>query len=179
MSVIFVAGVHGVGKTTCCTEATKILLVPHYTASSVIKSEKASAISGLSKKVRDVNENQDHLINGVQKIIDAGARRFILDGHFTILSSQGQVMAIDVEVFARLNIGAVVVYQDDPHQIHARLHIRDKSGSDVVSITAHQNMELEHARAVTATLQVPIVHLSAFDSSGLIEIASSVWGHQY
>lgn len=182
MGVIFVAGVHGVGKTTCCVEVTKQIGVPHHTASGIIKAEKASAIAESSKNVRDVQGNQDHLVQGVRKIIEAGEKRFILDGHFTLLDTHGQIQIVATDVFALLNIDGVVVFYDDPERIKARLQERDKRDWDVSLLQMHQDAELAHSRLVATTLQLPIVKLEAFDSSGLVEFVASMrrdpWTHK-
>ena len=176
MGTIFVAGVHAVGKTTCCMAATKQLGYPHFSASEIIKAEKSSAVTSDSKEVRDVTENQQLLIRGVDKILNQGKRCFFLDGHFTLLDAKRQIQAVDVAVFAQLRIDSVVVYQDDPKHIQARLKERDNRFYDAELIAIHQNAELAHAEIVSLALQIPIIHLHAFDSSGLIQSASSTWG---
>ena len=72
MKVIFVAGIHGVGKTTGCMAVAEELGIPYYTASQIIKGEKASAVVEQSKLVADIDENQRLLIQGVSKLIKGG-----------------------------------------------------------------------------------------------------------
>lgn len=175
MGVIFVAGIHGVGKTTCCAEVAKQISIPHYTASAIIRSEKASVISEHSKEVRNVGVNQNHLVEGLRKIVEAGKQRIILDGHFTLLSAEGQIKPISVDIFAGLDVDGFVLYKDDPLRISARLQERDNMAWDVSLLTTHQNAEIAHAKVVSETLQLPIVYLEAFDSNGLVETTLRVW----
>lgn len=175
MGAIFVAGVHAVGKTTCCLAVTQQLGYPHFSASEIIKAEKLSAVPLGTKEVRDVAENQQLLIRGVDRIRDRGLCHFLLDGHFTLLDTQQQVQTVDVAVFARLRIDGVVVYQDDPELIQTRLEERDRRAYDVKLIAIHQDAELTHAKTVSSTFQIPIVYLDAFDSAGLIASVSRIW----
>ena len=66
MGVIFVAGIHGVGKTTASNHAAGILCMGCYTASELIKLERASAIPTSGKAVADIDGNQMLLIRGVR-----------------------------------------------------------------------------------------------------------------
>jgi len=59
MKVIFVAGIHAVGKSSACKLLSSETGTPHYTASQIIREEKASAISEDSKLVTDVTEISD------------------------------------------------------------------------------------------------------------------------
>jgi len=96
MGVIFVAGVHAVGKTTACTHAARTLSIAHYTASSLIKAEKASAIPEWGKVVADIEGNQNLLIRGVRRVLLENRGRIILDGHFTLPNAKGDIEAIEL-----------------------------------------------------------------------------------
>lgn len=176
MGVIFVAGVHGVGKTTSCADVAKRLVVPHYTASGIIRSAKESAISGSTKEVGNVRENQELLIEGVNRILESGSQRMILDGHFTILDKQGKINPIESKVFASFKMDGVVVYKDEPERICERLEERDSKRWDIALLREHQLAELEHANNVSMALRVPITVLDAFDSTGLSDVACGTWG---
>lgn len=175
MGIIFVAGVHGIGKTSCCSEVAKLTGYTHHAASSIIKMEKTSAIAEHSKEVRDVMGNQELLIQGVQKLYEAGNVKIILDGHFTILNSQGQIETVDLAVFAELKMDGVVAYRDDPQRIANRLRERDGRECCASTIAAQQCSELEQAQLVATSLQVPIAYLDAFDIQGLIAATGTIW----
>jgi len=176
MSVVFVAGVHGVGKTTACAKAASSLMIGHYAASAVIRGEKASAVSETSKIVADLDANQLLLINGVRRIASQG-ERFLLDGHFTLKSSLG-IEPIPTAVFEQLGLRGSVLYWDHPEQIAARIAERDGVEADLDSIHRHQQLEVAHARAVANELSIPLVELSAFDVEGLIQSIME-WGGNY
>lgn len=168
MGVIFVAGVHAVGKTTACAHAAGAMDLVHYTASGLIKAEKASAIPERGKSVSDVDGNQVHLICGVEKARMQHQGRIILDGHFTLSKPNGQIEAIAIEVFRALVLDGVVVYHDEPTAIAARLNQRDGENRSPDVIAHHQNAELAHARLVATELNIPLKLLAAFDAKGLV-----------
>jgi adenylate kinase len=168
MGVIFIAGIHAVGKTTACTFAADSLRLAHYAASSLIKAEKASAISTYGKEVVDVEGNQQLLIRGVQKACERHEGRIILDGHFTLLKPDGGIETVAVDVFRALALDGVVVFQDEPAAIAERLSLRDGESRNSNVIAQHQAAEIHHAQSVSSKLDVPIEFLSAFDSDGLV-----------
>ncbi|ARO88760.1 AAA family ATPase [Nitrosospira lacus] len=174
MKVIFVAGIHGVGKTTGCMAVAEELGIPYYTASQIIKGEKASAVVEQSKLVADIDENQRLLIQGVSKLIKGG--RFLLDGHFTIQrESDGGIQAVPVDIFRQLRIEGIVTYTDAPSKIAKRMQLRDGVLPSVGLLQAHQEAEIAHAKHVAAVLSVPLVVLQAFDTDGMKQAIISEW----
>lgn len=174
MKVIFVAGIHGVGKTTGCMAVAEELGIPYYTASQVIKGEKASVVAEQSKLVADIDENQRLLIQGVSKLVEGG--RFLLDGHFTIRrASDGGIEAVHVDVFRQLHIEGVVTYTDAPSEIAKRMQLRDGVLPPVGLLQSHQEAEITHAKHIAAALSVPLVMLQAFDTNGMKQAIISGW----
>ena len=165
MRVIFVAGIHAVGKSTACKLISDEFGMPHYSASQIIRDEKSSAVSADSKLVTDVSDNQRLLIQGVSRLLKDG--RFFLDGHFTIRrKSDGGIEAIHVDVFRELRISSIVLFTDHPEGISNRMHDRDGVLHHVDMIRTHQDAEVAHASYVASTLNIPLVELRAFDIAG-------------
>lgn len=172
MGIIFVAGVHGVGKTTVCVQVAESLRIPHFSASGLIKAEKADAIAQNGKAVADVDGNQELLIRGVRRILGQHHGSIILDGHFTLLKPDGSVEAIPVDVFRSLHLDAIVVYRDESQKISERLNDRDNAHPNPDAIERHQLLELDQARLVATELSIPLKLLEAFDESGLVRLIS-------
>lgn len=159
------AGVHGVGKTTACSQVASRLCIGHYAASKLIREEKASAISTNSKIVADLEANQQLLVTGVNRLLEAG-QRFLLDGHLTLITSGG-IEPIPVRVFERLNLAGIVLFSDHPEAIVARAIERDGTASSVAMVRHHQERERAHAHDVAVACDVPLFLLNAFDVMGL------------
>lgn len=173
MKVIFVAGIHAVGKTTACKLVGEAFGIPHYSASQIIKGEKSTAVDEKSKLVADVDDNQKLLIQGVSRILEEG--HFLLDGHFTMRrKSDGGIEVIHADVFRELHIGGVVLYTDHPAEISKRMHARDGVLQSVEMLKSHQDAEIAHATHVAATLDVPLAILQAFDIAGTAS-AIKIW----
>lgn len=85
MAIVFVGGVHGVGKSTHCQRISKRAGLQWFMASALIKAEMQSAIAVGSKVVVDPIENQGLLLRGVHNCMRPDQGKVLLDGHFTLL----------------------------------------------------------------------------------------------
>lgn len=90
---IFVAGVHGVGKTYLASRLPSTLGLIHTSASKLIKEERAMPSWGVDKRVSDVDANQIALAAAVKRHNDAGVQ-LLLDGHFVLLNNNGRLSAL-------------------------------------------------------------------------------------
>jgi len=94
--VIFVGGIHGVGKTTICTSVAKPIDIHTCSASSIIKQHKRQ-ISDDGKLVEDIDVNQSALIYGLQQIKTLH-RAVLLGAQFILLDINANVQNIKDEV---------------------------------------------------------------------------------
>jgi len=174
MSVIFVAGIHAVGKSSACEVISSKFGIPHYTASQIIRGEMSAAVPTGSKLVDNVAENQRLLIQGVSRLSASGL--ILLDGHFTIQRKlDASIEEISVNVFQEILVSAVVVFTDDPVKIAGRTFARDNVALPIQYLQAHQEAEVKHAQRVATALNLPIVILNAFDTLAF-ENAIRSWG---
>ena len=125
---IFVAGVHGVGKTYLASKLPATLGLMHTSASKLIKEEYAMPNWGVDKRVSNVDANQIALGEAVKRHNSAGTR-LLLDGHFVLLDSHGEFSRLGTEVFRSLNLDGVVLLEADPRTIAIR--IRERDGREV------------------------------------------------
>ena len=167
MTTVFVAGIHGVGKSTCCAAAAEVLNFRHITASQVIREAKSSAIAREGKLVANVDENQALLISGLTYLRESNGR-ILLDGHMTLQTSGG-VVAISVTAFRELAVDALVVLLDSPEEVRKRLELRDARPADVKAIRAHQASEVAHAEEVARALRIPVEYIDGADPAALIQ----------
>lgn len=170
---IFIAGIHGVGKTTMCQAYSEKHPCVHKSASQLIKEAKATAIEANSKQVKDIDGNQQILIESVNKIRQSG-NDLLLDGHFAILNSENKPIALETNVFSDLGINAVIVISDDPDSITKRLESRDDKSSKAIDVTQFQNLEISRAKEVANELNLPVFEIKAFDQSSFDQIVSSL-----
>ena len=90
MSIIFLAGVHGVGKGFLGAPVASSMGIAHLTASQLIRAEKGQVTWGTDKKTSDLDNNQLALIRAVaQRRLTHPA--ILLDGHFVLRDAQSAV----------------------------------------------------------------------------------------
>ncbi|MFM2275465.1 MAG: hypothetical protein RL211_1337 [Pseudomonadota bacterium] len=154
MNVIFLAGVHGVGKGYLGAPAAKAAGITHCTASQLIREEKGLATWGLDKRTTDVDDNQRALIQAVNKLRALGD--ILLDGHFVLRNAVGLLTPLETSVFDQLKLKGVVLLTNDPKVIVERLANRDNKSPDEASIAELADAELSHAKHVCKALNLPL-----------------------
>lgn len=163
MSLVFVGGVHGVGKSSACKHASQNSLFKHLIVSNLIKTAHKELLANNTKKVIDAEANQRAFLNVLatekQKYPD-----LLIDGHFTLVNKSDEIELISESVFEEIDPDCFVVIHDDPHSLHARLKSRDGLALDVETLGKLQNSELEHAKYISQRLGKKLYIVSAKES---------------
>lgn len=168
--ILFVGGVHGVGKSTWCSSMSVRTNVVHHSASELI-SRFGKINHSTNKRVVNVGKNQDVLINAVNEYLD-GDHSYLLDGHFCLLNQAGDIIEVPVTTFEALSPVAIIVLFDDPNRIWTRLKERDKEKFDVGLLSMFQEAELSHSELVARKLEVPYLQANPFvDSEKIVVFA--------
>ncbi|GAB6142219.1 hypothetical protein JCM14076_29480 [Methylosoma difficile] len=155
--IIFVSGVHGVGKSTFCSRINQIFGLPFYSASSLIKELKNSAVD-VNKQVIDAEENQDYLIIALNNL-KPQSETILLDGHFCLLGDK-EVIDIPIKTFKSMQIKSILALHDFPETIHQRLLERDGKSLSIETINELQTRELELAEFTSFQLGVKLQTIS-------------------
>jgi adenylate kinase len=150
--LVFVSGVHGVGKGYLCSQINSTINLPIFSASALIKSVKNKEID-INKKVVNPDDNQDHLIKAISRL-NVNSKHIILDGHFCLLDGE-KVIEISVDIFESLPIEAIIIMTDLPEKIHNRLQSRDGKSLSISVIEQLQNEEIAHSKFIAQHLSVP------------------------
>ena len=157
-NVIFVGGIHGVGKSTICKKLCNDLVIEYLSASKLISdyNNKLSRNNlDVGKLVNDIGQNQDILARAVKEY--AGQNEiYLLDGHFTLLDSSGNIQSIPLSTFGTLTLAAIVVLTDDPAAIQKKLSSRDGEQFDLKLLEAMQIQELTNAEQVGIKLKIKV-----------------------
>jgi len=173
MSVIFLAGVHGVGKGFLGTPVASALGISHLTASQLIREEKGQATWGTDKKTSDLDDNQLALVRAV------GQRRLshpniLLDGHFVLRNAQGILTPLATSVFKELHLTGVILLTEAESVIASRLALRDKGTPNVQAISELAEAELNRAQAVCTELKLPLVKIHSPTLVSLTDAAKNL-----
>lgn len=149
---VFLAGVHGVGKTTLCRTVFEPSGFHCVTASNIIKGYGGEV--SLDKSVGDIGGNQRKLIGGIAALRTVH-RQFLVDGHYALLNKQGEVERIPTTVFRAMAPDCSIVLTDAPEKIAERLMARDQKTWPVELVAQIQQAEVEHAEAVSKEAGIP------------------------
>lgn len=146
MKVILLSGAHGVGKGYFLDKVkANIQNYEVYSASNLIERYQASTDAGY-KKVKNVSNNQDILVKAIKEEMAHNEKDFILDGHLCIFNSNGEVERIPERFLFEAHIVGIVLLQDDPKVISARINQRDSNTICVTEIKIMQEEEKEYAK---------------------------------
>lgn len=126
--VVFVAGVHGVGKTHLCQALARKTGLRHASASQLIREVTQSVSWKNDKVVTDIEGNQDALIIAVDEIMQH-EDVLILDGHFVLKKALGVFETLPLATFERLGLSAIILIENDVEVIAGRLLQRDSNNA--------------------------------------------------
>ena len=157
--IIFIGGVHGVGKGTLCKRLASDLKITHLSASEVLKWSDFNTDSS-NKQVADIAATQDRLLMNLGKLIQPN-ETYLLDGHFCLLNKGGKIEKVPNEVFVGINPKKIVVICENPEIICEHLFQRDGKNYDVSQIKQMQIIEREHAQHIAELLRIPMYEIQS------------------
>lgn len=164
-NIIFIGGIHGVGKGTICKEIASKTDIIHITASEIIKWNEISSHD--NKLVNNIASTQEKLINGLKNLIK-NDKQYLLDGHFCLLNSKGIPCKIDEETFDNINPKIISIVIDDIEKIANRLEKRDNKKYDLKILTVLQKMEIEYAKYLSKKYSIPYIEIKNNDYKSLL-----------
>lgn len=148
--MIFVSGVHGVGKSYFCKLVKDSVGIETYSASALISAKKRSGFAK-DKLIPDIDENQQFLLWAVDELRTL-CQNFILDGHFCLLNASGEVQRVPYDTFAMLKPDAIVLLTENPEIIASRRKRRDGIEVAIESIKYFQREERLYANEVAGNV---------------------------
>lgn len=170
MSVIFLTGVHGVGKGFLGAPVAQSLGMEHCTASQLIREEKGRATWGTDKRVSEIDDNQSALIRAVTQRRESG-KNILLDGHFVLRGTSEEFVKLGKDVYAGLFLTGVVLLTEDAQTIADRLVSRDGISATLESIKEHAVEVYAHVHNVCSELKIPLIVLH---SASVTKLAAAV-----
>ncbi|MCV0332694.1 AAA family ATPase [Pseudomonas aeruginosa] len=167
---VFVAGVHGVGKTYLCQQFVCAFPVLHESASRLIRRERALADWSLDKRVVNIDENQAALCRAVQRITSEG-RLLLLDGHFVLIDEKAEFVNLETSIFKKLHLHGVVLLEASPETIVERLVGRDNS-KITVDLVSFMEAERKNAKSICDNLGTSLKVLFEPDFDEFFQVVS-------
>lgn len=151
--IIFVGGVHGVGKTTLCETIASRFNIEHFSASNLIFRERQEEHLR-NKRVENIVGNQDILVTALNKYLKS-ENWYLLDGHFCLLSKDNKITKIPYSTYEGIHPSAILLLIDDPKNIYIRLSSRDNIKHDLARLRSLQKQEIDYAEYVKDKLNIP------------------------
>lgn len=155
-NIIFVGGIHGVGKTTLCNEISEKLKIENYSSSALIAKLNSEKVRE-DKKVVDIEQNQDILIKAINTYLFNNQKKYILDGHFCLINNLGYVENVPIETFKQLNLKAIIIVTDSPERIITKLELRDGGKYSLEFIKVFQEKEIAYAKSIAEQLGIQCI----------------------
>lgn len=174
--MIFLGGVHGVGKTSMCDGVSDQFGLKVVSASAIIRAEREYPSPDSRTAVSNVGGNQGLLIRGVRRLLADDPGNYLMDGHFALRTLSGKIEKIDAGVFHSIGVNGLVCLVDDPRAISQRLAARDGEGHDVNEIAQLQEAELGSAESVSRVLGLGLTVVQAFDGHAFKECLKALQG---
>lgn len=168
--IIFVSGVHGVGKSTLCGNLSEKFGWAHYSCSDLIK-ENSDYVES-SKLVSTADRNQQALLMGLSKLTQEVV---LLDGHFCLLDKDEQVIELPFEVFDAISPSAILLATCDEEMIHQRLELRGGHVLALGKIVELQQHEVERSKSYCYDINCQLIEYCSPSPFDDLYKVLSVW----
>lgn len=150
--MIFLAGVHGVGKSTLA-EKIEGFGIRCYRASEMIEAG-ADRKMPVNKEIGNIEENQKVLEQEMGRVLKKGGVT-ILEGHLCLIDDGGHIVKIPRSTFERLCPEAVWVLVDDAEVIAGRNSNKSSLLSSAEFVSEFQKQELAYGKEIADYLDIP------------------------
>lgn len=174
-SVIFVAGVYGVGKSTLCNKLSSATGIPAFSAGDLI-SDINGETYGRNKVVKNAKSNQDILISAVDAKLEK-CSHFLLAGHFCIVGKDNEVELLPEYVFSKLHLSQIILLEANALRIAENINGRDHRTYPVQTLERLIACERSQAQRVAKELKIPLtIHSMQFNRSDEEALANLLLG---
>ncbi len=165
-NIVFIGGIHGVGKSTICRQICGEVKLEYLSASELIKWKDINE-DVQNKKVKNIPATQDRLIIGLTNTVQEN-KFYLLDGHYCLLNSENEIVNIPLDTFKLINPISLNIVLGDINEIKNRLEKRNNRPYDQELLNRMQESELNYARHLSKTLGVTLHIGTQIDFSELL-----------
>lgn len=175
LETLFIAGAYGVGKSTLCSQLSKELSIPSFSAGDLISAANGEQY-GPNKTVADKISNQNILAVEVYKQIQMHPQ-ILLAGHFCIFNRENKVECLPEDVYGKLYITQILLLETSTEKIIENLSKRDCRNYTYDQISELKNNERIMAQKVSTQIGCNLhTHKMLFDKTDLGKCLSYLKG---
>ncbi|MDO4401916.1 MAG: AAA family ATPase, partial [Clostridiaceae bacterium] len=156
--IIFISGIHGVGKSTFCRNLIKKNKKIKYESCSNLLLMHKNLNYKENKNVDDVNKNQQILFEAI-KIFFNDSDLYLLDGHFCLINNQDEIVNIPSYLFEKLDLISIILLKNTPENIFLNLKKRDNKEYDINFVKTFQHNEILRAKYISKKLNVELIEI--------------------
>ncbi|KQT42612.1 MULTISPECIES: ATP-binding protein [unclassified Methylophilus] len=158
--IIFVAGIHGVGKSYLCKaySENEHENAIHSSASQLIKQQLKVENWGADKYVSDIDRNQTALLEALKRF--QGNELLLLDGHFVLLKSANEFECVPENIFVQAKFSACILIETDLPTVTERLMNRDGISAEV-DLDLFFSKERARAEYICKKIEIPLIKLNS------------------
>jgi len=165
-NIIFIGGIHGVGKGKICSEIFKKTGWIHISASEILRWKEISPLE--KKEVKNIKSTQDRLRHGLNKLINPN-KKYLLDGHYTLLNQEGIPELIEIDIFNHIKPVLYVLVIEEVEIIYQRLIQRDSKHYSLERLKEFQKLENNQSTFISTTQQKKLIKIKNQNLSELIK----------
>ncbi len=155
-NIVFIAGIHAVGKSTFIEYAKKLAPnIESLSCSKLLNWENPE-----DKEVEDVMSNQERLLLALNDVVDID-KPYLIDGHFCLLDMEHNIVPVDFSIIKAINPRRIILLTEDVEIIQRRLLERDGKQYDLRIITDMEAKERELAQNFSIQYDIPVTILRA------------------
>ncbi len=153
-NIIFIGGIHGVGKSTICHHICSELNIEYLSASELLKWKDINE-NAENKKVENIPFTQNRLITGIKETVQKD-KKYLLDGHYCLFNKDNEVENISLDTFKQIKPIAFILISGDISEIKQRLETRDNKPYEYKLLEHLQNSELAYSKSLSEILNIPL-----------------------
>lgn len=162
-NIILLIGVHSSGKTTLASKISRRRPYKSISASKIISKTKKD--HSHKKIVTEIEDNQNHLINGINKL-DTENNQYIIDGHLCLFDDKKKPCPISYQIFEAIRPDGIVFLYEKSSILKSR--IKDKN-LDILEqeIKDLQKCELDTASIYSMKIEKPLIMVNSIKDENL------------
>lgn len=143
MDYIFLAGIHGVGKSTLAANLEKELNLKSFSVSDLIRNA-GKNLDASDKKTEGISQNQELWKMELNKL-KITEEFLLLDGHFCLLDKNNNIITLPFTTFEGTQMSKIILMQKKSQTIRGNLLRRDNSEYSIDFLEKLQEIEKHQA----------------------------------
>ncbi|WP_156009734.1 ATP-binding protein [Streptococcus ruminantium] len=159
MSYILLVGIHGVGKTTLLNKLKDSIDLTALSISDLIR-QAGNDIKREEKHTTNIQNNQFLWKEKLKEYSFLKDELVVLDGHFTLLDKNGDIVELPFETFDGIDIRKIVLKRELPSVIKDRLENRDRTLWNIDLIDNFQEIETKRAQQFSVEKNIRLLEIN-------------------